>query len=293
MNNLLQLFIRNGGFITFFVLEAISFYLIVGNNQRQGAIYAHSYGLFAGYVYRWRSNMQEYLHLRDEVEALRKENAELRTQNLNARLVTVPYRDTSYQLLYDTISRRDSLWHKFTRPAYEYVPAVVISNSIGLNNNWLMINRGSADGVVPNMGVVSKEGIVGIVRHVDREFSTVMSVLHRQTKISAILKGKGAFGSLVWDNRDPNHMTLKDIPRHIIVSDGDTVLTSGYSTMFPGGHLVGVVEGTPKPDRDNQYFYAIKVRLSQDPSLFSEGYVVCHLFQQTLDSLQQRNDEQR
>ncbi len=293
MNNLLQLFIRNGGFITFFILEVLSIYLLVGNNQRQGEIYAHSYGLFAGKVLNWQSGMREYFHLREEVEALRAENADLRTQNINARLVEVPYRDTFFHVLYDTLTGQQGLHRRLVRPAYEFVPATVIGNSISLNNNWLMINRGTADSITANMGVMSDNGVVGIVRHTDAHLSSVMSVLHRQTRISCAVKNKSAIGSLVWEDNHPRYMTLKDVPRHVEVAEGDTILTSGYSSLFPGGLLVGFVEGNPKTDRENQYFYTIRVRLTQDPADVHHVYVVRNLFRTTIDSLEKLTYERQ
>jgi len=291
MNSLLQLFIRNGGFITFFVLQAVAFYLVVGNNTRQGEIFDHSYGLVSGRLLSWRSEMRSFLNLRKELEAMQAENALLRTQNLNARLVEVPYRDTFVTILVDTVITRDTLLKRLVRPAFEYVPANVLNNSISLDNNWIMINRGSMDGIRANMGVVSKDGVVGIVRHVDDRFAVVMSILHRQARVSASIRQTGAFGALVWEDRNPRYMTLKDIPRHLAVADGDTVVTSGYSNMFPEGHLVGFVEGQPKPDRENQYYFSIRVRLSEDPALFKRVYVVRHLFHNKLDSLQRITHE--
>lgn len=163
-------------------------------------------------------------------------------------------------------------------------------------NNWLILNRGSNDGLRPDMGVVTPKGIVGIVRHVSPHFSLVMSVLHRETRISVALvlekdKDKGkekALGSLIWEGGNPHEMTLKYIPKHFGMDSLGQIVTSGYSDFFPKGVPVGTVSNKPKEDPDNLYFSIAKVRLSQDLSTVDNVYVVDHRFITELDSLKQK-----
>ena len=137
------------------------------------------------------------------------------------------------------------------------------------------------------MAVVSPVGVVGIVRHVGLNYSLVMSMLHRQTKISVALPNqKNAFGSLIWEGGNPNEMTLRYIPQHFVVKDNEDVVTSGYSLMFPQGHPVGKVIGSPKPDPENPYFLEITVHLNQDMATVRDVAVVRNLFKTELDSLE-------
>lgn len=310
MGKLLQLLTRNGGFMTFLLVELISFYIILQYNDRQNAIFTHTMGLVGGNVLNKRQQLREYLYLKEISDSLRKENALLRTQLTNAKHIQVPYRDTFFMRNLDSLVTGDSLRRVMIRPQYEFVAARVIGNSISGANNWLVINRGSDDQVQPGMGVVSRNGVVGIVRHVTPHFSMVMSVLHRQTKISVFTRRVGpggapvqetgnvfagrsnqpakSLGSLVWEGGDPSLMTLKFVQRHFKVAKNDLVVTSGYSQIFPKDIVVGRVDDAPSQDPENLDFWIIKVRLSQDMATVNDVYVVRDIFYSELDSLNQK-----
>ncbi|MEI6408613.1 MAG: rod shape-determining protein MreC [Bacteroidota bacterium] len=289
MGNLLRLFIRNGGFVTFVLLEVFCFFLVIQFNERQNAIFAHTSTVIGGNLLERRQRISDYIGLQERVDSLVQENARLLAEAANARSVQLPYRDTFITVLYDTISHIDSIRHRAVRPEFRFIAARVISNSISSANNWMMLNRGSTDGVMPNMAVVSGKGIIGIVRHVDPDFSMVMSVLHRQTKLSAALpKHEKAFGTLLWEGGDPTIMTLKYIPKHIKVSVGEPVTTSGFSAMFPQGLELGFIETVPEQDPEYPNFLVAKVRLKQDMSTVQDVYVVQNLFKTAIDSLQQK-----
>ncbi len=294
MGSLLQLFIRNGGFVTLVLVEAFCFYIIVQFNDRQQAVYAHSFGRFSGNVLERRQHLLDYWSLDSRVDSLTKENSQLQQELANRGSVQLALRDTFFSVRYDSLLRSDSVRQRVMRPEFIYLTAAVISNSINGANNWLMLNRGSDDGLQSDMAVVTRSGIVGIVRNVNRNFSLVMSVLHRQSKISAALKREKAFGSLVWEGGDPEVMTLKFIPKHFDkIQVGDTVLTSGYSQMFPHGHMIGTIIQKPEQDPENPYFLNMQVRLSQDISTVQDVYVVKNIFDAQIDSLQRSiRDEQ-
>ncbi|MBL7802896.1 MAG: rod shape-determining protein MreC [Saprospiraceae bacterium] len=285
MRALLQLFLRNGGFFIFAVLELVCFYLIVNFNPDQEKIYAHTATLVGGNMNkRWR-NMIDYYHLPDRLREVSAENDSLKTILLRMRTVQVPYRDTFFTVSYDTLRK------KMYRPDFEFIAAQVIGNNIGGSSNWITLNRGKSDGITENSGVVTRNGLVGIVRFADNNFSMVMSLLHRQTKISASLKNRGFFGSLVWDGNDPGVMTLNDIPKHVPIQPGDTVITSGYSLLFPRDYPIGAIESYDTPSGSN--FYSIRVRLSQNMADVRDVYVVKNIFYTQIDSLQRRaKDEQ-
>ncbi len=296
MGSLLQLFIRNGGFVTLVLVEAFCFYVIVqaNANTRQRAIYVHSFGQLAGNMLERRQHLLDYWSLDAQIDSLSQENKELQEELANRQSVQVEHRDTFFAVRFDSLFRNDSVRHRVTRPEYVYITATVISNAINGANNWLMLNRGSSDGIQSDMAVVTRSGIVGIVRQVNTHFALVMSVLHRQTKISAALKKERAFGSLVWEGGDPDVMTLKFIPKHFDkIQVGDSIMTSGFSQMFPPRHLIGMVAQKPQQDPENPYFLTMQVRLNQEMSTVQEVYVVKNLFAPQLDSLQRSiHDEQ-
>jgi len=287
MGKLLQLLLRNGGFVTFLMVELGCFAIIVNFNTRQGEIWANTTGIFGGRALEKRQMASDYFSLYEKTDSLARIVDSLQARLSNARIMQVSIRDTFFRVNYDSLSRTDSVRRKTIRPQYEFVTARVIKNSIAGANNWLVINRGSVDGIQPDMAVVSAVGIVGIVRHVGVNYSLVMSVLHRQAKISVALPNqKNAFGSLTWEGGDPSEMTLRYIPQHFVVNNDEPVVTSGYSLMFPQGHPVGKVKGSPKTDPENPYFLEIKVGLTQDMSSLREVAVVRNLFKAELDSLQ-------
>lgn len=291
MGKLLQLLIRNGGLLTFVLVEAFSFWLVVQCNERQNAIFTHSAGVWGGNLLASRQKVVDYLSLTEQADSLRSENMQLQAELANARMVSLPYRDTFITVLFDTINPVDSVRRRMMRPLYEFYSGQVIGNSISNENNWVIINRGSKDHITANMGVVTRNGIVGIVRHVSPDFCMAMSVLHHQSRISVALKKQQAFGSMIWEGGDPNELTLKFIPRHFTVSIGDTVITSGYSSMFPKSVPVAVVTQNPMQDPENPYFWMLKVRPTQDMSTVHEVYLVSNLFKVQVDSLTKKSEE--
>jgi rod shape-determining protein MreC len=289
VNNLLRLLLRNGGLVTFVFVQAICFYLIVQYNERQGSIWAHSSGLFSGGLLERRQKVSDYFSLSNRVDSLLSENAALQAKLANASSIQIPYRDTFFTVRYDSIMGIDSLRKKILRPQFGFIAAKVINNSISGANNWLMLNQGSDEHVQTNLGVVTAKGIVGIVRHVDSKFSMVMSILHRQAKISACLpKHESAFGSLTWEGGDPSIMTLRYIPKHFDVKMGDLVETSGLSLMFPKGIRIGWVSSPPMQDKENPYFLIMNVRLSQSMASVQDVFIVNNLLKAEIDTMQTR-----
>ena len=287
MGRLFQLLLRNGGFVTFIFVELFCFVVIVQYNNTQGAIWANTTDFFGGKLLERRQTVSDYFGLRERVDSLNQVLDSLQSRLANARQMQVSIRDTFFQVNFDSLMLTDSLRHKTIRPQYEFVTAKVIGNSITSANNWLIINRGSSDKVAPHMAVVSPKGIVGIIRHVSENFSIAMSVLHRQSRITAALPKQNTFGSLVWEGGDPQVMTLKDISKHFEdqIKPGDPVVTSGYSTMFPKDHIIGKVIEKPMPDPENPHFLVVKIYLSQDMSNVNDVSIVRNLFSGELDSL--------
>jgi len=290
MRSIFQLLIRSGGFLAFAMLEVLCFYLIVRYNEPRAEIYNYSAGRMGGAIQKRWQHYADYIGLQERVDSLAAENSRLENLWRNSRLIQIPYRDTFLLTIADSILLGDSLLiRKHVRPAFDYIPAEAISNSINLNNNWIMLNRGRRDGITPNSGVITTKGLVGIVRLVDEDFCMAMSLLHRQVKISAMLKREGAFGSLIWEDEDPQVMTLKFIPKHIEVHKGDTVVTSGFSQMFPRDAMIGTVIDSPATiDPENPYFFAIRVKLRHDMSKTKDVMIVKNLFASQIDSLNQR-----
>ncbi len=278
MRDLLQLFVRSGGFITFLLLEVFCFYLIANFNQKQRKIWLHSANTATGAIEKKRNSVSQYFGLEAEADRLAAENARLLAELSKSNSIRIPYRDTVREVKIDTV-RGD-----FVRPLFSFRPAMVINNTVTSANNYLTIDQGAAQGIRPGLGVISPDGVVGIVRDVSKNYSLVLSILNRNSKISAALKKTGHFGSLVWEGNDPKEAILHDIPKHVQFAPGDTVVTSGFSEIFPPGRVVGRVKFSSVEPGSN--FYDIAVELTNDLSQARHVYVVDNLFRAEIDSLQ-------
>jgi rod shape-determining protein MreC len=205
-------------------------------------------------------------------------------RNQNARLLSeLP----SGSLLPDSGTRRvtDTLKLDSVRSyrQYQYFSARVISNSIFLQQNYLMLHRGSEQGIESNMAVVAPEGIIGTVVSVSKNMSTVMSLLHRQSKLIATLKKGSGLGEVSWDGKDPRYLQLIKIPKTVQVAKGDTVVTSPYSDRFPPGYIVGFVYTIEEDQETNTY--NLVVRTGANFYNLQHAYVVKNLLKIEMDEL--------
>jgi rod shape-determining protein MreC len=173
------------------------------------------------------------------------------------------------------------------RLQYEYIQAKIISNSINKRNNYLMINKGDNQGVRVGMAVISPDGVVGIVKVVSKNFSSVMSLLHSDSKISAKIKRNNfSTGSVSWNGKTPGISQMKEVPPHIDVQIGDTIITSGFSLDFPEGVFIGTVNEIRTRPGDN--FHTLDIKLSTDFSIIDHVYVVRNLARGEQQELQQQ-----
>ncbi len=262
MRSLLRFLLRYHFFILVLLLEILAFSLVIQNNSYQGAAFLNSSSKVAGQVYTWSHGVNQYLNLKTENQVLLQELAYYR-QNMSGAL-----KDISGH----TVLTNDTVY----RQQYTYIPAQVINNSVNKQNNHLTLNKGLLQGIKPQMGVISPVGVVGIVKDASENFATVMSVLNQNLKLSAMHKTSGYFGSLSWDGLNRRYALLSDLPSHVTLNQGDTIITSGYSTIFPKGIIIGFVE----LDNDAQMgeFLKVKVKLAADFGNLTNVMVVSNLF---------------
>ncbi len=272
MFNLIQLFLRLSGFFVFLLLEVICFTLVVKYNQTQKDVFVNSVNRGTGLLHKASSTFSHYFSLDDENYRLARENAKLLEMIYNMGIDTTEYIDTAF--------------HENNEPQYVFQVAKVIKNTINNHHNYIMINKGSDDGIEPHSGVITNDGVVGIIVKVSKRNAEAMSILHRQTKISASFKGERFPGSLVWEHREKNtHLfSLLDIPKHAEVTVGDTIVTSGFSNIFPSGLILGTVENVElKPGK---YAYDITVRSKIDMANIQYVYIVKNLFKKEQENLE-------
>lgn len=270
MRNLWIFISRYNAFFLFIIFFGIGVYLTVKNNSYQRSVTLNSTNEVVGTAYERLNIFKRYLNLGMVNDSLAAENAKLKTTLL--RLTTV---DTATdKKVIDTV----------TNQQYTYLAAKVVKNSITLRNNVMTINKGSLDGIEANMAVISpQKGVVGFIRDVSDHLATIQSLLHKDTKISVVIKKNNAIGSLVWGdgNFDIQKAFIKEVPNHIKMNVGDTIVTSGYG-KFPAGIPVGRLSKTNIATNDNflsgevnlfndfgtlQYVYVIKDKLAKEQDI--------------------------
>ena len=261
---------RIRAFLLFVLLEAIAISLIVSNNSQQGSAFFNSSNELIGSVFQTQSNVVDYFSLASVNKSLMEKNAQLLSElealRKPADSILIPL-DSA---LFATI---------------QFKGAKVINNSLRLSQNHLTINKGSNHGVKSGMGVINEQGVVGRVKSVSRNFSTIISLLHTELLVSSKIESNDVFGSTKWDGLDPQQAKLLYVPRHVVVAIGDQVVTSGYNSIFPEGIPIGtVIEVKPGPDTN---YLDITLKLDTDFSKISYVYLVESFQQQELDSLYQ------
>lgn len=257
MNSLLRFLEKYHFLILFILLEGFSIWLLVNHNFYQKARFGSLSRGIVSVIDNQLSSAGNYLNLNQSNIELRLENVSLRNEiaKLKHRI------ETNKQVYSDSISGT-----KFT-----YSTARVVNNSVNRQNNFITLNVGSNDGVRPEMGVVTKDGIIGIIASVSNNFSTVISLLNTDLKISAKHRRSGIFGSLQWDGDNYREATLYQIPQHVNLVQGDTIVTSGFSPIFPPDIPLGTIEDFKLKDGS---FYVVKVKLLCDFKRISNVYVI-------------------
>lgn len=253
MRNLLDFLARHNHWFLFVLLEVVSFVLLFKYNSYQGSVWFSSANAVAGKVYDASSAVDQYFSLVDVNRKLTERNVYLEREL--ARLTdtaTVAAKDSTYmQRMQAGVLRK-----------YKSVPARVVSNSLDKLNNFITIDKGTADGVGKDMGVACGLGVVGIVYLTAEHYSVVIPVLNSKSNISCSIRGRGYFGYLHWYGDRPDEAYLDDVPRHARFRIGDIVVTSGYSSVFPPGMLVGKIMRVY--NSTNGMSYRLRVKLSTD-----------------------------
>ena len=278
MRNLLNFLLKYNHWFLFILLEVISFVLLFRFNHYQHSVYFSSANAVAGKVYEVSGGITSYFHLKSVNEDLLDRIMELEQQNHNLEDALGRHLSDSTEL--------NSI-RNLPNTDYQVFKARVINNSLNLVDNYITLNRGSKDGIRPEMGVVDGNGVVGIVYDTSSHYSRVISVLNSKSSISCKIVGSEYFGYLKWEYGDSRYAYLKDLPRHAEFNLGDTVVTSGYSTVFPEGIMIGTVDDMA--DSNDGLSYVLKVKLATDFGKVSEVRVIARTGQHEQKELEQKS----
>ena len=274
MHNLIRFIGRNHFFFLFLLLELISFALIFSYNYYPGAWYFRVATSINGSIRSTSSQVTEYFGLRKANYELALENSILRS-SLSESFLAV---DTGVFWKNDTLYRQ----------RYQYIVSKVVGNSVGSRNNFIMLNKGISGGVEIDMGVIGPSGVVGIVVAVSENFASVMPVLHSATVVSAKVKKNNQLASVIWEGISPHKASLINLPGKVKISQGDTVVTSGYSHIFPEGIPIGTIEKFNLNSDDS--YYDVSLDLSTDFASLSYVYVVKNLLKDEQQALIQKQN---
>ncbi len=260
MRQLINFLIRHSSWIVFAIYVIISCVLLFRSNPYQRSVYLSSANRVAVWVFDAKSDVTSYIGLRGVNKEMQLRNGELEMEVINLREQLNNYR---------ALAGEDTLRNDTVLRDYDFTVARVINNSVSQVNNYITLDKGSLDGITPEMGVVNQNGVVGIINVVSEHHSVAISILNPKLRLSCKVKGSDYFGSLVWDAKDARYAILEEMPRHVVFEKGDTIVTSGYSSVFPEGLMVGTISDYEKQRNDN--FYVLRVELS--PDFGNLGYV--------------------
>ena len=251
MHNLLRFIKLNQALLLFIIIEGISVTLLIKDNSYQANKTIKISTQYTSYIYDQINLFSDYLSLKETNNYLIEENAKLKTLL------------TNHQNFFDSTFIHNK--------KFKYIAAKVIKNSIKKRNNYLTINKGIKDGVRSGMGVVTSQGVIGIVHSVSQNYSLIISLLHHKSATGIFLKKNMHTGILKWNGFNYRIATINDLPVHVPINIGDTIITNSYSNIYPEGISIGTIANLNKNDDG---FYNINVKLLEDFNNLRYVYVV-------------------
>lgn len=290
MRNLFYLIYKYNHFFLFLALEVVCFYLLIQHQHFHSSRFANIAYEVVGEYYEGYTNAVEYFNLRRINDSLMGENAELRN-----RLSNSYYYEQSKAKLQKPDTGQSQLANQgqadtiLKKQQYQYIPANVVNNSVAKRNNYITLDKGANQGIEKRMGVVSSEGVIGIVKTVSPHFSVVISILHNDFRLSAKIRESGQVGSVTWDGDDPEVVQLKDVPMYVDVKKGQEVITSQYSDLFPEGIPIGEILDYQVKKGDN--FFTVDVKLNTLLKNIKYVYVIHNLMQEEQQNLEEAAKE--
>ena len=287
MRNLIIFLRRYFNFFLFLLLEVICIVLVFRNNDFQKTAYLNSANSISARLYNRYNNVQYYFHLKATNDSLVNENARLHNI-LRSSFDSVTLDDlvkTDTLRTYSTDTTRKVTGIELRR--YLYHAAKVVNNTVSNPINYITIHRGSANGLKPNMGVIGPSGVVGIVRSVSENYAVVLSLLSkgRNFGFSARLSQSKEMGTVRWYGGDAGYALMEDVPKSVRLVKGDTVVTSGYSALFPENIPIGYVESYSLPDKSSTS-YSIKIKLATNFYNLQYVYVIDNMLKDEQKSLE-------
>ena len=261
MNKILEFFYKYLSVVIFLVLEILAFLLVVNKNDLQRSVAFRYATTLSAWTYEVTNLVTDYFGLAEANKYLAEENARLYKEIADYKSKFVDSVDVQSMVTYQS--------------SENYLSAKVVFNSVYDLQNYIIIDKGSAHGVEEDMGVFAPQGVVGVVQRVSKNYAVVLPIINPEQVISAKIKGNNQLGSVKWDGKSPLKAKLYEIPSHVNVVAGDTVVTSGFSAIFPEGVMIGVVDKAAHVE--NTMYCDVDINLAVD--FQSLSYVTVAVFE--------------
>jgi rod shape-determining protein MreC len=268
MRSIYYLFPRFYVLIIFVLLEIFALTLVFKSHKYQEVRFLNTSNAVAGKTLGLVNSFYTFINLGENNKALMEENVRLKAQ--------IQYQNT---YVVDSSLPKNSEQYSF-----EYIPAKIVNNSINKNINYITLNKGSKDGVQKGLGVISSNGVVGVITNVSENFSLVMSVISIKSLIGVRHKGTNALGNLRWNGEDPYTLQVDNLSKTLPIKKNDTIVTAGFSSLFPPDIVVAKVKKL-KPEESTS-FYEMDVQLTNNINSLSYVYVVKNSKKKEIDDLE-------
>ena len=274
MQQIVNFIIRNKIFLLFLLLLSTSLFLTFQSHSYHKSKFINSANFLTGGVYESVNNLGIYFDLKKENEILLEENRRLKSILYNTEKGELKeiYNDSSF----------------FNNANYKLTVAQVYKNSFSATNNYLTINKGERDSIKQDYGVITSKGIIGIIDNTSRKYARIMSILNTNIRVNAQLKKTNHYGPLSWNGNSPQLVQLSDLPKQAIVAVGDTIITSGLSTIFPKGIPIGTVASFKIDDTEN--YFEIDVKLFNDMTNVGHVYIIDNLDFKEISTLNNQDE---
>ena len=252
MHNLLRFIKINQFLLLFIFIEGFSVFLLLKNNSYQANTVIKFSTQYTGFIHNYTASFSDYIALKETNNYLIEENAKLHTLLKN---------ETSFV---DSAVIRHKLYH--------YYPAKIINNSISKRNNFITLNKGSKYGIKEGMGVITRQGVIGVIYSVSQQYAIAISLLHQKSAIGIQLKKNNHNGILKWKGFDYKLASINNFPDHIPIVIGDTITTNSHSVIFPEGVHIGTIKNIQKNEADG--FFDVSVNLFEDFNQLNYVYII-------------------
>ena len=261
MNKILEFFYKYLSVVIFLILEILAFLLVVNKNDLQRSVAFRYATTLSAWTYEVTNLVTDYFGLAEANKYLAEENARLYKEIADYKSKFVDSVDVQSMVTYQS--------------SENYLSAKVVFNSVYDLQNYIIIDKGSVHGVEEDMGVFAPQGVVGVVQRVSKNYAVVLPIINPEQVISAKIKGNNQLGSVKWDGKSPLKAKLYEIPSHVNVVAGDTIVTSGFSAIFPEGVMIGVVDKAAHVE--NTMYCDVDINLAVD--FQSLSYVTVAVFE--------------